>query len=150
MCNADGKDRSNDYAMNSRLNSSFHQGIKICAISCLSVPVTLLSEGKELLSQVVLDAGPSGVPVGDACILHLDSYEGSYRIGLEDCIKKYAPAYMLMSIDFYFVCLIFFLETTTISQVGCLIWILQLSFGGMERAKSRCRSWRIFWWNALY
>ena len=121
MCDADGKDRSNDYAINSRLNSSFHQGIKICAIPCFCVLVTLFSEGTESLSQVALDAGPSGVPIGDPCILHLDSYEGSYRTGLEDCIKKYAPAYMLMSIDFYFVCSISFLKTTTISQVGCLI-----------------------------
>jgi hypothetical protein len=79
------------------------------------------SEGKESLSQAVLDAGPYGVPVGDPCILHLDPYEGTYHTGLKDCIKKYAPAYMLVSIDCYFVCLISFLETTTISQVGCLI-----------------------------
>jgi hypothetical protein len=85
------------------------------------LPVSLLSKGKEWLSQVVLDAGPSGVPVGDPCILHLDSYEGTHHIGLEDCIKRFALAYMLMSIDFYFVCSISFLETTTISQVGCLI-----------------------------
>jgi hypothetical protein len=84
------------------------------------VPVSLLSEGKESLSQVVLDAGPFGA-IGDPCILHLDSYEGTYHTGLEDCIKKYAPAYMLLSIDCYLVCLISFLETTTISQVGCLI-----------------------------
>jgi len=146
MCDADGKDRSNHF---SRLNSSFHQRINICAIPCPCVPGSLLSEGKESLTQIVLDAGPSGVPVGDACILHLDSCEGTYSTGLEVCIRKFAPAYMLMSFDSFFVCSISFLETTTISQVVCLIWILQLSFRGMERANSRWRLWRIFWWNAF-
>ena len=85
------------------------------------VPVSLFFEGKESLTKVVLNAGPSGIPVGDACILHLDSCEGSYHTGVEDCIRKFAPAYMLISIDSFFVCLISFLETTTTSQVGCLI-----------------------------
>jgi hypothetical protein len=118
MCDADGKDRSNDFAINSRLNSSFHQGVNICAMPCPCVPVSLHSEGKESPSQAVLDAGPSGVPVGDPYILHLDPYKGTHHTGLEDCIKKYAPAYMLLSIDSYFGCFISFLEATTISEVG--------------------------------
>ena len=64
MCDPDGKDWSNHFAIDSRLNSPFHQGINICAIPCLCVPVSLLSEGKESLSQAVLDASLSGVPVG--------------------------------------------------------------------------------------
>ena len=32
MCDADGKDRSNHFAINSRLNCSFHQGINTCVM----------------------------------------------------------------------------------------------------------------------